>query len=87
MEHYEEFLDKAEPADPCGGVEAPGPGQDGPGDPVGPAHVLQFPHMGGQRGLVLLVPVPKVSCMRIESRLEPSLREPGVSLLLGGGRR
>ena len=56
MEHNEKLLDEAEPTDPRGGVEPPGPGQDGPGDPLGPALVLQFPHVGGQRGLVLLVP-------------------------------
>ena len=46
MERYEELFDEAEPADARGGVEPPGPGQDGPGDPVGPSLVLQSPHMG-----------------------------------------
>ena len=50
VEHDEELLGEAEPADARGGVVGPGPGQDGPGDAVGDVLVGELPDVGAEGG-------------------------------------
>ena len=54
------FLQQAESALLIGGVEAVGGGEDGPGEVVGDALVLQLPYIGAQP-FAFLVPVSDVA--------------------------
>ena len=49
VEHDEELLGEAEPADARGGVVGPCPGQDGPDDAVGDVLVGELPDVGAEQ--------------------------------------
>ena len=69
-----------------GGVVPTGGGQDGPGDLVGDALVLQFPDVCAQGG-PLLLSVVEIAVVAGDPLLGGVDGEPGVRLLLDGGRR
>ena len=63
-----------------------GSGQDGPGDLVGDAPVLEFPDVCAQGG-PLLLSVVEIAVVAGDPLLGGVDGEPGICLLLGGGRR
>ena len=69
-----------------GGVVPTGGGQDGPGDLVGDPLVLELPDMCAQGG-PLLLSVVEIAVVAGDPLLGGVDGEPGVRLLLGGGRR
>ena len=77
VEHDEELLGEAEPADARGGVVGPGPGQDGPGDVEGDVLVGELTDVGAEGGGVAGA-VAEGAGVPIVALLEGVGREPGV---------